>query len=59
MKAKAVVVGNTYLVKVTGRIVPVQIIAPDPRGGWNAVNTVTGRSLRLKSAARLRAVVNA
>jgi hypothetical protein len=54
MKKKDVVVGKTYLVKVSGSVVPVRLKSESPYGGWDGVNTVTGRSVRVKTAGRLR-----
>ena len=54
MKRKDVEVGATYAAKVSGRIVPVRIDGINPRGGYFGRNTLTGREVRLRSAARLR-----
>lgn len=54
MKKKEVVVGRTYMAKVSGRVVPVKLIAESPYGGWNSVNKATGRAVHVRSAARLR-----
>jgi len=54
-------IGNTYTAKVSGGIAPVRITqekwAGDKHVGWAGVNTQTGRSVRIKSAQRLRAAV--
>ena len=47
-------IGAVYKVKVTGRIVPVQIVAENPGGGWDGVNIATNKRVRIKTAARLR-----
>jgi hypothetical protein len=54
MKKRDIKVGETYLAKVSGKLVPVRITSESPHGGWNAVNTTTGREIRIRSAARLR-----
>jgi hypothetical protein len=40
-------------------VVPVRITSESPHGGWNAVNTTTGREIRIRSAARLRRPLDA
>lgn len=59
MKRKEVAVGRTYMAKVSGRIVPVTLIAESPYGGWNGVIEETGRAVHVRSAARLRWEVKA
>jgi hypothetical protein len=54
MKKNDVKVGQTYLAKVTDKVVPVRIDGENPHGGWDATNTVTGKKVRIKSAQRLR-----
>ena len=54
MKKREIQIGGTYVVKVSGKLVPVRITAESAYGGWNAVNTTTGRQVRIRSAARLR-----
>jgi hypothetical protein len=54
MKKNEVKIGETYLAKVTGKVVPVRIFRENPRGGWDAINTKTRRTVRVKSAQRLR-----
>jgi hypothetical protein len=54
MKRKDVEVGRTYLVKVSGRLVPVRLEAEHPNGGWTGVNKETRRQVRVRTAARLR-----
>jgi len=58
MKKAQVKVGGTYAAKVSGKVVPVRIDAENPRGGWDATNTATGKKVRIKSAQRLRAAVH-
>jgi hypothetical protein len=54
MKKNEVVVGGSYLAKVSGKVVPVRITGESKFGGWDAVNTDTNRPVRIKSAQRLR-----
>jgi hypothetical protein len=54
MKKRDITIGETYLAKVSGKLVPVRITSESVHGGWNAVNTTTGREVRIRSAARLR-----
>lgn len=58
MKKNAVHLGETYLAKVSGNLVPVRIDAENPHGGWDATNSETGRKVRIKSAQRLRRPVS-
>ena len=55
MKQRDVVLGQVYAVKVSGRIQPVRLIALSPYGGWVGRNEQTGRQIRIRSAAKLRA----
>ncbi len=54
MKKSEIKIGHVYNAKVTGKIVPVQIVSANPRGGWDGKNLSTGKSVRIKSAQRLR-----
>jgi len=54
MKKNEVEVGGVYSAKVSGNIVPVRIDRENPRGGWDATNLKTKKSVRVKSAQRLR-----
>ena len=54
MKTNEIELNECYMAKITDRVVPVQIISENPRGGWNAVNMVTTRKCRIKSARKLR-----
>ncbi len=54
MKKKEIEVGGTYAAKVSDRVVPVRILRESPYGGWDARNEITGRSVRVRSAQRLR-----
>jgi hypothetical protein len=52
-----VVIGGTYTAKVSGKVQPVRITGKSPFGGWDAVNTETGRTILVRSARRLRQTV--
>jgi hypothetical protein len=54
MKKNEVKVGQTYLAKVSDRIVQVRIDSTHSRQGWNCTNTATGKRIHIKSAQRLR-----
>lgn len=54
MRKSEVIIGYTYTVKVSGQLVPVKITRESMYGGWDGVNTATGRSVRIKTAGRLR-----
>ncbi len=54
MKKTEITIGGKYVCKVSGKLVPVQITCASPYGGWDAVNMQTKRSIRIRSAARLR-----
>ena len=54
MKKTDVKIGNHYKTKVTNKIATVEILAENPHGGWDAKNLSTGKSVRIKSAQRLR-----
>jgi hypothetical protein len=57
MKKKDVKVGETYAAKVSGKLVKVKITRESVYGGWDGQNLETGHAVRIKTAARLRAVV--
>jgi len=54
MKKQEIQIGQTYLAKVTGRLVHVRIDAQSRHGGWDATNLATRKKVRIKSAQRLR-----
>lgn len=54
MKKNEIHIGGVYKSKVTDRIVEVRIDRENPHGGWDATNLVTGKTIRIKSAQRLR-----
>jgi hypothetical protein len=53
MKKSQIGIGETYLAKVSGKLVQVRIIRESVYGGWLAINLSTGREVRIKTAARL------
>jgi len=56
MKKSDVQIGATYLVKVASNLVPVKITAEHASGGggWEGTSVKTGKTIRIKSAQRLR-----
>jgi len=54
MKKNDVQTGATYLVKVAGNLVPVKITREHDNGGWEGTSVKTGKTIRIKSAQRLR-----
>ena len=54
MKKNQITIGGIYAAKVSGKVVPVRITGESPYGGWDAVNTQTKRTVRIRGAARLR-----
>jgi hypothetical protein len=54
MKKGDGILGQVYAVKVSGRVQPVRLVAQSPHGGWLGRNLQTGRSVRIRSVARLR-----
>ena len=54
MNRSEVRTGDTYIAKVTNRLVEVRIDAVNRHGGWNATNLATGKKVQIKSAGRLR-----
>jgi hypothetical protein len=58
MKKQDVQLNRTYIVKVSGKLVPVALVQENSLGGWNAVNLLTHRGVRIRSAARLRRPVD-
>jgi hypothetical protein len=59
MKKNEVQIGQTYLAKVSDKVVPVRIDAESRHGGWDATNMSTNKRVRIKSAQRLRGEVKA
>ena len=54
MKKDEIKIGETYRVKVTGKLADVRITGENPHGGWDGVNVATNRKVHIKSAQRLR-----
>ena len=54
MQKHNVHIGATYVVKVSRSLAKVRITRESPRGGWYGINLVTGREIRIRTAARLR-----
>lgn len=54
MKNSGVQLGGTYTAKVSNKMVSVRIDAENRHGGWSATNLMTGKTIRIKSAQRLR-----
>lgn len=59
MRKADIEIGGTYEARVSARLVPVRILEPSPLGGWRALNTLTNREIRIKTAAKLRRPVPA
>jgi hypothetical protein len=54
MKKNDVQIGATYLVKVASNLVPVKITREHDSGGWEGTSVKTGKTIRIKTAQRLR-----
>lgn len=54
MKKSEIVIGRTYVAKVSNCLAHVRITGESRYGGWDAVNVATKRTVRIKSAMRLR-----
>ena len=54
MLKQEIEVGKSYQAKVSGRLTEVKITAISQFGGWDAINVLTGREVRIKTARRLR-----
>jgi len=62
MKKDEIKIGETYTAKVSDKVVPVRIDKERPAsggGGWDGVNLLTNKQVRIKSAQRLRGRVSA
>jgi hypothetical protein len=53
MKKSEIKVNGLYLAKVTNRTVAVKIISKHDTGGWEALNTATGKKVHIKTPERL------
>ena len=58
MRKDQVSVGASYVAKVSGQLATVRIVGESRYGGWDAVSVRTGRSVRIKTAGRLRSSVD-
>lgn len=56
MKKSDVVLGRRYMARVSGKLVTVVPYYKAVLGGWHATNCATGRTIRVKTAARLRPI---
>lgn len=54
MKKSQIRLGGIYVAKVSGKLTTVRLDSESRYGGWSATNTVSGREVRIKSAAKLR-----
>lgn len=54
MRKKDVKIGGTYIARISGNLAPVRLDRESRFEGWEATNLVTGRSIRIKSAQKLR-----
>lgn len=54
MQKKNIVIGGKYLAKVSGKVVIVKVISEARLGGYNVINLTTGRTIRVRTGARLR-----
>ncbi len=54
MKKQDIVIGKVYVMKVSGFLRPVRVEATCTYGGWSGTNLDTGRTVRIKTAAKLR-----
>lgn len=54
MKSKDLIIGEVYLVKISGKLQKVKLIGISSLGGWIAINLATNRQIRCRNGARLR-----
>jgi hypothetical protein len=54
MKKADVVIGSTYVVKVSNVLTNVRLDSTCQYGGWYGTNLATNRQIRIRTAARLR-----
>ena len=57
MKKDDVVIGAMYIARAGGRLVYVRIERESRHGGWETLNTCTGRLIWIENAKRLRRIV--
>mgnify|MGYP006298556243 FL=1 len=58
MKKSEVTIGFWYTAKIGGELAVVEILAAAPDGGWEAVDVITGKPLRFRTARNLRYTVH-
>ena len=58
MQKKDVKINGVYTVKVGRNRTHVRITQTNSHGGWDAINTITGKNVRIKSPQRLLAAVD-
>ena len=54
MRKKEIEIGKTYLAKVSGKLTAVRLTGNSPYKGYDGLNLKTGRTVRIKTAAKLR-----
>jgi len=54
VKKNEIRIGETYVVKVSGKLARVRVTGESPYGGWVGQNLATRREVRIRSAQRLR-----
>ncbi len=54
MKKAEIAFGKHYVALVSGQLAIIRIVGSSPFGGWSAENVKTKRSVRVRSAQRLR-----
>ena len=54
MLKKEIEIGGTYIAKVSGKLTSVRIDSASTYGGWDATNTATGKTVRIRTAGKLR-----
>jgi hypothetical protein len=55
MKKAQIKIGGKYIAKISDKLTTVKIIGVCVHGGWNGINVQTGRMVRIRTAAKLRA----
>jgi hypothetical protein len=54
MTKQEIEIGKVYTAKISGKLAPVRILSESLYGGWEAMNTRTSRTVRIRSAQKLR-----
>lgn len=54
METSDVKTGSLYKATVTNKLVTIKILGINPQGGWDALNTATGKKIRIKTAQSLK-----